>query len=686
MQIVKDLLDELFLWFCHLIIDTFFREVRVRGSYNLPSKGATLVVIAPHHNQFLDAAIVTHAIHKINGRRTLFIEAAASVRRPVIGQLSKWSGAIPVERAQDLLTNKQGKIRYADYSNDELTIVGEGTKFTQDCEVKGLIGLPESAGNQKIAEIISDTKLRLAKPMTKAKGIEMLIRGTAYKSAPKVDNHDVFKIVFQRLKEGELIGIASEGGSHDRTELLPLKPGVGIMALGTVAEYEGTEVNIVPCGMNYFHPHKFRSRAVLEFGEPIKVGPEEASAYKQDPRKTVDALMENITTALKSVTTQSPDLETLQVIQAARRLYSNPSRPLPLPLVVEMNRNLLIGYSKFKDDPKIQHLKESVTGYNKRLGYLGLKDYQVETVSKNRWRTLVLLTTRLVRLMVLLVLSLPGTVLFSPVFIACKVISKKKQKAALANSSVKIKAIDVLGSWKVLIALVAAPICYFIYSAIGTVLVFKYELVRYNSWNVLATFASWWILLVCTTYAAFVMGEVGMDIFKSIRPLILSLSPRSTDLDELRKERQRLSAEITEVINELGPKVFPKLDKHSLARLEKEYEAEVEELRSRSRSRSHSRSRSGSRSLSRASTQSGFTENTMPNLSDVSIFPDALQLRDQSSLSPTSSSSSFVHLDSADRISASGVNDHDASLLSKVRTAVLKKRNEEARLEGEKSG
>jgi glycerol-3-phosphate O-acyltransferase/dihydroxyacetone phosphate acyltransferase len=54
------------------------------------------------------------------------------------------------------------------------------------------------------------------------------------------------------------IGIFPEGGSHDRSELLPLKAGVTIMALGALDKAPETKLYIVPCGLNYFHGHKFR--------------------------------------------------------------------------------------------------------------------------------------------------------------------------------------------------------------------------------------------------------------------------------------------------------------------------------------------------------------------------------------------------------------------------------------------
>jgi glycerol-3-phosphate O-acyltransferase/dihydroxyacetone phosphate acyltransferase len=40
-----------------------------------------------------------------------------------------------------------------------------------------------------------------------------------------VDQSRVYNAVFQALKHGQCIGIFPEGGSHDRTDLLPLKVG-----------------------------------------------------------------------------------------------------------------------------------------------------------------------------------------------------------------------------------------------------------------------------------------------------------------------------------------------------------------------------------------------------------------------------------------------------------------------------
>lgn len=66
------------------------------------------------------------------------------------------------------------------------------------------------------------------------------------------------------------VGIFPEGGSHDRLEVLPLKAGICIMALGAMEKY-GKPVTIVPVGYNYYNPQNFRSKVIMEFGPGYKI-------------------------------------------------------------------------------------------------------------------------------------------------------------------------------------------------------------------------------------------------------------------------------------------------------------------------------------------------------------------------------------------------------------------------------
>ena len=539
-------------------------------------------------------------------RRVSFLIAEKSMKRRFIGTAAAAVGALPVARALDSVKAAKGRIFLANPDDDPTLIRGIDTDFESgDFEVGGLIVLPKVRGqtpSTEIAQIISSTELRLKKPFKTPEALESLAakasssgksspgdapkgnndtRGTTFKVAPHVDQTKVYDRVFEDLKDGGCIGIFPEGGSHDRPDLLPLKAGVAIMALGALAANPDCGLKIIPCGMNYFHAHKFRSRAVIEFGHPIEVHPDQIEAYKNgDRRNAVGSLLETVYQGLVAVTQISPDYETLMLVQAARRLYNPTGKKLPLPLVVELNRRLVRGYTQYQDDERIVQLKKSVNDYNRSVSSLGLRDHQVEwgNVKKRPWYFILgTLIYRLGKLIILSIGTLPGLAMFWPVFVTTKLISMKKSREALAASSVKLQGRDVITTWKLLVALAFAPALYIYYTVIVSIWLYYnrvdgYYTSRVPWWMVARTFIPDWVplwifsiffFILCTsiTFAALRIGEIGMDIVKSLPPLFVALNPTSSNsLVKLRARREQLSASVTELINTLGPEVFPDFD------------------------------------------------------------------------------------------------------------------------------
>jgi glycerol-3-phosphate O-acyltransferase / dihydroxyacetone phosphate acyltransferase len=557
-----------------------------------------------YSSQFVDPLILMRVLRIDANRRVSFLIAEKSMKRRFIGTAAAAVGALPVARALDSVKPAKGRIYLPDPEDDPTLVRGIDTDFkSKDFEIGGLIVLPKVRGqtpSTEIAEIMSPTELRLKKPFKTAEALESLTgqrsasgkstpgsvpdgetKSTTFKVAPHVDQTKVYDRVFEDLKDGGCIGIFPEGGSHDRPDLLPLKAGVAIMALGALAASPDCGLKIIPCGMNYFHAHKFRSRAVIEFGHPIEVHPDQIEAYKKgDRRNAVGSLLETVYQGLVAVTQISPDYETLMLVQAARRLYNPTGKKLPLPLVVELNRRLVKGYTQYQDDERVVKLKKSVIDYNRSVRALGLRDHQVEwgNVKKRPWYLILgILIYRLGKLLVLTIGTLPGLAMFWPVFVTTKLISLKKSKEALAASSVKLQGRDVVTTWKLLVALAFAPSLYVYYTVVISIWLYYnrvggYYTSRVPWWMVARTYIPDWVplwmfsaffLILCTslTFAALRIGEVGMDIVKSLPPLFVALNPRSSNsLVRLRARREKLSQQVTDVINTLGPEVFPDFD------------------------------------------------------------------------------------------------------------------------------
>ncbi|KAG6034229.1 hypothetical protein E4U41_006632 [Claviceps citrina] len=586
---------DLFLYLMGNLVDFFFREVVPRGSWKVPKSGPVLFVAAPHANQFVDGLILQRTLRQEAGRRVSLLIAQKSIHG-FIGWASRQVSSVPVGRAQDVTKTAPGTIYLPDPVNDPTLVRGVGTNFgTGPGQTHGVIFLPPgkdtASVSNDVAEIIGPEEIRLKRPFKgklamlqltgrddidengqlrhgHVKGPAPGYQGTEFKVAPNIDQTKVYKAVFSRLLTGGCVGIFPEGGSHDRTELLPIKAGVAIMALGALEQAPECGLKIVPVGMNYFHAHKFRSRAVVEFGTPFEIPPQLVEAYSNNRRReAIGKVIDTVYEALSAVTVSTPNYDTLMLIQAARRLYNPTGRKLPLPVVVELNRRLAQGYERYKDDERITSLSASVKNYNSQLRYLNLKDHQVQYAKMSIFKVLLLFVYRSIKLSFLFVCTIPGLLLFAPVFVATKIISIQKAKTALAGSTVKVRGRDVMATWKILVAMVIAPTVYHMYSILIVFKVWQDGLWGYVPRWVplwLAYFAIW-PAMIGITFAALRFGEVGMDIFKSLRPLVLCVVPSSDfNIHTLRLRRAELSAQVTDLINTLGPEMFPDFDKTRL--------------------------------------------------------------------------------------------------------------------------
>lgn len=592
-----------FLWTFSILVELFFREVHPRSSWKVPKEGPVIFVCAPHANQFVDPLMLMRVVKKESDRRIQFLIADKSMKRKFIGAMAGLTGVVPVGRAMDMTKPADGKIYLPDPINDPCLVRGVGTNFEDEkFQVGGSVVLPKidnKAASAEILEIKGPEEIRLKRgfkggvamqqltgrnDMTKdgtfvdgpkaKQGVADGFEGTNFQVAPKLDQTEVYDAVHAVLHHGGSIGIFPEGGSHDRTDLLPLKAGVAIMALGTVQSKPDCNLQIIPVGMNYFHAHKFRSRAVIEFGTAIEVPVELAQKFNQPydendkeareaaraaRRDAIGEMLETIRQGLIGVTVTTPDYDTLMLIQAVRRLYNSKGTKLPLPRVVELNRRLVQGYDRYKNDPRIIELKKEVLSYNRKIHALGIRDHQVQYAKMSPLMAAGLFFYRLGKLLVLSLLVLPGTVLFSLVFIATKYYSILKAKEALAASNVKIQARDVMATWKLLVAMAAAPAAYLWYTMIGLAW-YKYNQVNgylppgiQKRWLIIPQL----IVYVIITYGALRFGEVAMDILKSLGPLWKMMNPFSnSELIKIQERREKLAVRVNDIINELGPEMY----------------------------------------------------------------------------------------------------------------------------------
>jgi len=166
-------------------------------------------------------------LRKDTGRRISNIIAATSMKRRFVGYMSGVMGSIPVGRAMDYARHGSGKVYLPDAGNDPTLLRGIETHFDTEAEAGGMVVLPTvnaNAATATVGDIVGPEEIRLKRGFEGEDANNQLSGdGTKYKTAPKVDQSHVYEQVFGRLREGGAVCIFPEGGSHDRTELLPLK-------------------------------------------------------------------------------------------------------------------------------------------------------------------------------------------------------------------------------------------------------------------------------------------------------------------------------------------------------------------------------------------------------------------------------------------------------------------------------
>ncbi|EAS02043.2 glycerol-3-phosphate O-acyltransferase (macronuclear) [Tetrahymena thermophila SB210] len=427
---------------------TFFKTIEIIGLENVP-KDQPVIICSNHNNQFVDALLISSRMN----RPVKFIVAAKSTRRPVIGQFSRALGGIPVERAQDLAKAGKGKI----VSLKNGIMKGEGTEFTKEVQIGYTIIVQKVQGEFIVGTVVSDTELKVKQD----EDVEDSEFSLPYKIVPKIDQHELYSHVWDALKNNDCIGIFPEGGSHDRTDFLPLKAGVCIMALGAMAQHN-IQVNIVCCGLNYYACDKFRSKVIMEFGQPYKIPMEAAETYKKSKREAISELLHEIEYRLRDVTTSVPSYKELMAVYMARKIYLPESVKVSPKEELELNRRFAKGFLQMQEKPQIKQLFNKIREYKSLIKITSIEDYQVRTYEKDFKKNLMIFIYSIFTVLFHLIISLPGILINGPFGLLLNYLSEKERIKCQRESKVKVLGKDVVASYKLILAIVILPIQFFL--------------------------------------------------------------------------------------------------------------------------------------------------------------------------------------------------------------------------------
>jgi 1-acyl-sn-glycerol-3-phosphate acyltransferase len=111
-------------------------------------------------------------------------------------------------------------------------------------------------------------------------------------------NLDTFSGIYDILKDNGNLVVFSEGICVQEKRLQKLRKGTARMAFGAEEKF-GLDVHIVPVGINYTYPSKFRKEVMINFHEPFCIK-ELKEDYKVNPAKALRAFNEKVDSSLRN--------------------------------------------------------------------------------------------------------------------------------------------------------------------------------------------------------------------------------------------------------------------------------------------------------------------------------------------------------------------------------------------------
>ena len=227
-------------------------------------------------------------------------------------------------------------------------------------------------------------------------------------------NDESFARCHELLAAGGAIALFPEGTSHNEPALQPLRTGAARIALGAEAAFGPLGVTIVPVGLTFTRRQRFRSRALVQVGDPIAAVVAAGSAG--DEPAAVRRLTAAIDDGLHAVTLSYRSWEEARRIARAADLYSRPALDVPherpVADALSMRHVFLEAYGDLRDrfPAETAAVEAAVGRYDELLAAAGLRDDQVASAYPPK-PVFGFLARSLAALLLALPLAVAGTLL-----------------------------------------------------------------------------------------------------------------------------------------------------------------------------------------------------------------------------------------------------------------------------------
>jgi glycerol-3-phosphate O-acyltransferase/dihydroxyacetone phosphate acyltransferase len=284
--------------------------------------------------------------------------------------------------------------------------------------------------------------------------------------------------------------------------------------------------------------------------------------------------MQMVEGAMEGVKLGAKDFAELQAIITMRALYKPRDRVLTPEETQKVNKSFQIGLQACGDDPRIQEGLRLVEEYNDALRASGCTDRDVRENLMPSWKMALRTVRACVEVLLFFIPAAICLALFAPVGTISFIMAKREMATALAGSSVKVKALDVVASYKIIVCLVFVPI-YNLLLTVGAVYllqshdwtesdcwlfggensfcesVMSYEWSTSNCWLIGVTI--YFVVLPLWIFGGCLLCDHFFRVCAECRTAILRVCGSTRSMLETRSQ---LQLTIRALVEELGPKVM----------------------------------------------------------------------------------------------------------------------------------
>ncbi len=203
-------------------------------------------------------------------------------------------------------------------------------------------------------------------------------------------NDESYRVVNKLLKRNAKIIIFAEGLCIQERRLRPLKKGVARMVFGAYEHLNNKDLVVVPVGVNYSAPSKFRSKLFYNAGKPIRIS-DLAGAHKEHPARTqkqflelLDSRMRELVTHIKNKENDVLVVELEEMVMKDWLKRKNLKNALENEFEVSRHLTELINNLDELEPEKTANLRQNSHDYHMLLRKNKLRDWIIDPLNRKK--------------------------------------------------------------------------------------------------------------------------------------------------------------------------------------------------------------------------------------------------------------------------------------------------------------